>query len=71
LVSGNFEGAKEAPIEVPGVDNRVVYSPHVYGPAVHEHPYFQGEGFEQRLPQVWDAQLGWLVPTLKRGVVIG
>lgn len=70
--SGNFGGAREHPITVEGdAQKRVVYSPHVYGPDVYEHNYFKGKHFRDELPKVWDSQLGWLVPELKKAVIIG
>jgi len=36
---GNLEGVASAPVRL-SVANRVVYSPHEYGPGVHEQPWF-------------------------------
>ena len=40
--SGNFDGAKHAPIRTgrDDLDKRVVYSPHIYGPEVFRHHRF-------------------------------
>lgn len=72
---GNFGGAIQHPIyvPVPEVMNRVVYSPHVYGPDVYDHPYMNVPAAElaNELVKVWDSQMGWLIPKLQKGMIIG
>ena len=53
--------------------NKKKNSPHVYGPDVYDHPYFKvapGD-LKQELDKVWDSQMGWLIPKLQKGMIIG
>jgi endoglucanase len=56
---GNLMGVREAPVRL-DVPNRVVYTPHDYGPAVHPQPWFQAPDFPANLPGVWDRHWGYL-----------
>ena len=40
---GNLRGVKDYPIELGEYNNKVVYSPHDYGPSVYKQPWFEGE----------------------------
>lgn len=41
--------------------NRLVFSPHAYGPSVHEpHTYFQTANFPANMPAIWDEHFGYL-----------
>ena len=39
---GNLRGVKDNPIDLGKYQNKLVYSPHDYGPTVYEQPWFQG-----------------------------
>lgn len=39
---GNLRGVKDYPIDVGKFQNKVVYSPHDYGPTVYQQPWFKG-----------------------------
>lgn len=39
---GNLRGVKDYPINLGDYQNKLVYSPHDYGPAVYEQPWLQG-----------------------------
>lgn len=39
---GNLRGVKDYPINLGKYQNKLVYSPHDYGPAVYEQPWFKG-----------------------------
>jgi len=49
---GHLGDALNAGVELP-VKDKLVYSPHVYGPDVHEQVYFGSDGFERFLPKIW------------------
>lgn len=70
---GNMHGAKKHPIKLASADadSRLVYSPHIYGPSVYEQEYFKEPTFPDNLAEVWDNQFGFLIPELKKGVIIG
>lgn len=42
---GNLRGVKDYPVDLGEYQNKVVYSPHDYGPTVYEQPWFAG-GFD-------------------------
>jgi len=39
---GNLRGVKDYPVNLGKYQNKLVYSPHDYGPAVHAQPWFEG-----------------------------
>jgi len=53
---GNLAPQACAPLEIP--DDRLVLSPHVYGPDVHPQPYFDAPDFPGNMPAIWDAHFG-------------
>ena len=53
---GNLEPLQCAPLAIPS--NRLVLSPHVYGPDVYNQPYFNVSTFPKNLPAIWEAHFG-------------
>ena len=53
------------------LQDRVVYSPHIYGPDVFHHYYFDFPDLRETLDYMWDTQFGWLIPQLDKGVIVG
>ncbi|MCC6136706.1 MAG: cellulase family glycosylhydrolase [Gammaproteobacteria bacterium] len=53
---GNLEPLACTPLTIPA--NRLVLSPHVYGPDVYNQPYFNAADFPKNLPAIWDAHFG-------------
>jgi len=43
------------------VEGKLVLSPHVYGPDVHEQAYFGSANFEAFLPKIWNEHFGFAV----------
>lgn len=41
-------------------DEKLVYSPHVYGPDVYRMPYFDDPDFPRNMPAIWDTHFGHL-----------
>ncbi|CEG46837.1 cellulase (glycosyl hydrolase family 5) subfamily protein [Plasmopara halstedii] len=66
----NLQAAGQLPVEL-CVDNRLVYSPHTYGPAVANQPYFNAEDFPHNMPCVWDSHFGYLKREARVPLVIG
>jgi hypothetical protein len=63
---GHIGDAAVAPVRLP-IEHKLVYSPHVYGPDVHEQVYFGSANFEQYLPKIWNEHFGFAVdPKTKR-----
>lgn len=46
---GNLRGVKDYPIDLGKYQDKLVYSPHDYGPTVYEQPWFQGNYTYQSL----------------------
>jgi endoglucanase len=53
---GNLEPLKCTPLAIPA--NKLVLSPHVYGPDVYNQPYFNRATFPGNLPAIWNAHFG-------------
>ena len=57
---GNLQGVKRRPIKLSN-PNKLIYSPHEYGPHVHEQAWFKdGSGFPDNMAEIWDHQFGYL-----------
>jgi endoglucanase len=67
---GDLEGVAKAPV-VLNVPNRVVYSPHDYGPEVYPQGWFKDPSFPNNLPSVWDAHWGYIAEQNLAPVVLG
>jgi endoglucanase len=67
---GNLQGVKADPIRL-DVPNRVVYSPHDYGPGVYGQPWFDAPEFPSNLPGVWASHWAYLVDDGLAPVVLG
>jgi endoglucanase len=67
---GNLEGVAHAPV-VLTVPNRVVYSPHDYGPEVYPQGWFKVPSFPNNLPSVWDQHWGFIAEQGIAPVVLG
>ncbi|HEX5415087.1 MAG TPA: glycoside hydrolase family 5 protein [Chloroflexota bacterium] len=67
---GNLEGARQAPIRL-NVPNRLVYSPHDYGPSISGESWFWDPRFPANLPGVWDQYWGYLQEEGIAPVVVG
>ncbi len=67
---GNLMGARENPVRL-DVPNRLVYSPHVYGPGVYPQPWFDVPAFPDNLAQIWDEHWGYLAREEIAPVIVG
>ncbi len=51
---GNLRGVKDYPINLGKYQNKLVYSPHDYGPAVYEQPWFKsGYNYDSLMKDCW------------------
>jgi endoglucanase len=66
----NLIGVSQAPITITQ-QNKVVYSPHVYGPAVAPQTYFNDPNFPSNMPQIWDSHFGFIANRTGHAQVIG
>ncbi|MCX6023389.1 MAG: cellulase family glycosylhydrolase, partial [Chloroflexi bacterium] len=67
---GDLQGVRTDPVRL-AVPNRVVYSPHDYGPGVYEQGWFQDPRFPANLPEVWDRRWGYIQREGIAPVVVG
>lgn len=51
---GNLRGVKDNPVDLGKYQNKLVYSPHDYGPTVYEQPWFQGDyDYDSLMADCW------------------
>nr|AGS51642.1 endoglucanase [uncultured bacterium contig00017] len=51
---GNLRGVKDFPLDLGKYQNKLVYSPHDYGPTVYQQPWFySGYNYDTLLKDVW------------------
>jgi len=55
---GNLEPQACAPLAIP--EDKLVFSPHVYGPDVFAQPYFSDANFPHNMPEIWSQHFGFL-----------
>jgi endoglucanase len=56
---GNLMGVAEHPVRLSQPD-RLVYSPHTYGPGVYPQPWFNDPSFPDNMPEIWDRHWGYV-----------
>jgi endoglucanase len=56
---GQLMGARDAPVRL-RVPDRLVYSPHDYGPSVYEQTYFSDKNYPANLAAIWDRHWGFI-----------
>lgn len=57
---GNLRGVKTAPIKL-SKPEKLVYSPHEYGPEVFQQPWFDSPDFPKNMEAIWDDAFGFIV----------
>ena len=67
---GNLQGVRTAPVRLP-VSNRVVYSPHDYGPNISWQASFSHPRFPANMPEEWDRNWGYIQREGLAPVVVG
>ena len=66
----NLQAALQFPVSL-NSRQKVVYSPHVYGPSVYPQPYFRNDHFPANMPAIWHTQWGYIAQQRAFPVVIG
>ncbi|WP_405208591.1 cellulase family glycosylhydrolase [Aquimarina sp. LLG6339-5] len=56
---GNLQGARDYPITLSN-PNKLMYSPHEYGPTVFEQEWFSAPDFPDNMPGIWEEQFNFL-----------
>ncbi|KAG5179433.1 glycoside hydrolase superfamily [Tribonema minus] len=71
----NLDGAYANPVVFTGrlayLNDKVVYSPHVYGPSVFNQTYYADPTFPKNMAAIWDQQIGGLEAATGKAVVVG
>ena len=49
----NLLGVADAPVKI-AVADKLVYSPHTYGPSQHDRAEFSNAAFPANMPDVWE-----------------
>jgi len=66
----NLKGVADNPIHL-NVPNKVVYSPHEYGPGVWSQSWFKDPDYPSNLPKIWDKYWGYIVDQGIAPVMVG
>jgi endoglucanase len=67
---GELQGVAAAPIHLV-VPDRLVYSPHEYGPSVYKQAWFSTPDYPSNLPAIWNKHWGFIVQSGIAPVVVG
>ncbi|HEY9729573.1 MAG TPA: cellulase family glycosylhydrolase [Chroococcales cyanobacterium] len=67
---GNLEGVKNYPVRL-NVANKLVYSPHEYGPGVVNQPWFSDANFPNNLPVRWETGFNYIATQGIAPILIG
>lgn len=67
---GNLEGVKRYPVRL-AVKNKLVYSPHEYGPGVYNQPWFAAASFPKNLYSRWETGFNYIATQKIAPVLIG
>ncbi len=69
---GNLRGVKDYPINLGKYQNKLVYSPHDYGPTVHQQPWFKtGYTYESLYNDCWKDNWMYIYETKTAPLLIG
>lgn len=67
---GNLTGVKSAPITL-SKPEKLVYSPHEYGPEVFAQTWFSASDFPKNMPGIWDKYFGYLFKGGQSHLLVG
>ncbi len=69
---GNFRGAKDYPIDLGEHQDKLVYSPHDYGPTVYQQPWFEGSyDYDSLMKDCWKDNWFFLYENKTAPLLIG
>eukprot|EP01084_Bolivina_argentea_P090666 163330_1 len=66
----DLQGVYAKPI-VLNIPNKVVYSPHCYGPSVASQTYFNAPNFPDNMPAIWEQHYGYIRDLNDSAVIVG
>ncbi len=67
---GNLEGVLNYPVRL-SLRNKLVYSPHEYGPGVYDMPYFSDKNFPQNLFHRWQIGFHYISSQNRAPIFVG
>ena len=67
---GNLEGVRRAPVRL-GRPNKLVYSPHEYGPSVFAQPWFSAPNYRELLYDRWEKGFQFIADEGTAPILIG
>ena len=67
---GNLQGAKDYPVRLSN-PNKLMYSPHEYGPTVFDQKWFNVPEFPSNMPGIWETQFNFLTTNNTSPLLIG
>ena len=67
---GNLEGVRRFPVRLKRKD-RLVYSPHEYGPGVHQSEWFRDPAFPANMPDRWRKGFSYIVEEGIAPILVG
>ncbi|OEK08246.1 glycoside hydrolase [Flavivirga aquatica] len=67
---GNLQGARDFPVRL-NAPNKLMYSPHEYGPTVFNQTWFSSPNFPNNMPSIWEEQFNFLNTEGKSPLLIG
>jgi endoglucanase len=67
---GNLEGVLHYPVRL-SKRNKLVYSPHEYGPGVYDQPYFSDKNFPQNLLDRWQIGFHYISSQNRAPIFVG
>lgn len=56
---GNLKGVADYPVQL-NYPNKLVYSPHEYGPTVYNQPWFSASDFPANMPAIWEEHFNFI-----------
>lgn len=68
--ASNLEGWRHRPLVLPD-KQKLILSPHIYGPSVAPQEYFGAADFPANMPEIWEAHFGFVASTGAGCLVIG
>lgn len=68
--AGNLEGVKQSPVRLTRA-NKVVYSPHEYGPGVYNAAWFSDSTFPNNMPARWETGFNYITTQKIAPILIG
>lgn len=67
---GNLKGVNDYPVQLSNPD-KLMYSPHEYGPTVHNQEWFSASDFPDNMPAIWEENFNFILTKEISPLLIG